>query len=60
MFEHLLSPLGVAQPPESIAEAVTAYREARGARERDLGAAVPRALEEAVLPRLESAGLLAE
>ncbi len=58
MLEHLLSPLGVDEPPASIAGAVAAYRAARDAREHELGVAVPRALEEAVLLRLESAGLL--
>ena len=57
MFEHLLEPLGVTRAPESIADAVAAYRDARAARERELGIDVPRRPEEAVLPRLQAAGL---
>lgn len=57
MFEHLLGPLGVAQPPESIAEAVASYRDARAGREREFDIEVPRRLERAVLPRLEAIGL---
>jgi hypothetical protein len=57
MFEHLLGPLGVARPPGAIAETVAAYREARATREAEFGSVVPRQLEQAVLPRLEAAGL---
>jgi hypothetical protein len=58
MFDHLLGPLGVSRRPESIAEAVAAYRKARATREQELGVEVPRRVEEAVLPRLAAAGLL--
>ena len=57
MYEHLLEPLGVERPPATVADAVDAYRAARDERERELGVQVPRAAEEAVLPRLRSAGL---
>ena len=57
MFEHLLGPLGVSRPPESIAKAVAVYRQARAKREHELGVEVPRQLEEAVLARLRAAGL---
>lgn len=57
MFDHLLRPLGVAQPPATIAEAVGGYLAARDAREAELGVRVGRALQEAVLPRLRAAGL---
>ena len=52
LFDHLLSPLGVAIPPDSVAEAVAAYREARAAAERRFGCDVPRELEAAVAPAL--------
>ena len=58
MFEHLLRPLGVASPPASIADAVESYCAARDARELELAVTVPRRVEEAVLPRLELAGLV--
>jgi len=58
MFEHLLRPLGVASPPETIAEAVAGYREALADRERDLGVDISTSLGEAVLARRRSAGIL--
>ena len=60
MFEHLLGPLGVAQPPATIDEAVHSYLAARDAREAELGVTVGRELQEAVLPRLRDAGLVDE
>jgi hypothetical protein len=48
LFEHLLAPLWATARPESVAEAVAVYREARAAAERRLGVDVPRELEEAV------------
>jgi hypothetical protein len=60
MFEHLLGPLGVAEPPATIDETVRAYLAARDAREAGLGVTVGRELQEAVLPRLRAAGLVDE
>jgi hypothetical protein len=57
MFEHLLGPLGVAEAPPSIGDAIERYRTARAARESEFGIEVPRRVEAAVLPRLEAAGL---
>lgn len=51
---HLLGPLGAAREPSSVAEAVAAYREARGRTERQLGFVVDRAVERAVAPSLPS------
>jgi hypothetical protein len=59
LVEHLLGPLGVGRPPATIDEAVSAYLAARDAREAELGVRVPRALQQAVLPRLRAAGLVA-
>ena len=58
MFEHLLRPLGVAERPQTIVEAIAGYRESRGVRERELGVLVPTLLEEAVLRRLGAASLV--
>jgi predicted nucleotidyltransferase len=55
MYEHLLRPVGLAEPPATIAEAIERYRAARSECERELGVQVPRAAEEAVLPRLLAA-----
>jgi hypothetical protein len=49
MSEHLLRPLGVADVPASIEDAIAAYRAARDRRETELGGAVPRRLEREVL-----------
>ena len=54
MYEHLLQPLGAEHPAATIAEAVDAYRTTRDRHERKLGVHVPRAAEEAVLPRLRA------
>jgi len=59
MFEHLLGPLGVERPPATIDRAVRAYLAARDVREAELGVTIGRELQEAVLPRLRAAGLLA-
>ena len=58
MYDHLLQPLGVPERPATIADAVETYRAARGERERELAVRVPRAAEEAVLPRLRQAAVL--
>ena len=50
LFAHLLGPMGVPAVPNSIADAVSAYREARDQLERRFHATVPRHLERAVLP----------
>jgi predicted nucleotidyltransferase len=52
LFGHLLGPLGLTTRPDSVAEAVAAYREARAAAERRFGCEVPRELEAAVAPAL--------
>lgn len=59
LYEHLLGPLGVKEPPRSIAEAVDRYMAARAARERELGEAVATALQDAVLTRLSAVRLVA-
>jgi predicted nucleotidyltransferase len=51
LFGHILEPLGVEEPPGSVAEAVEAYRDARDQAERRFGA-VSRAAERAVAPSL--------
>ena len=58
MHEHLLDPLGVAEPPATLSEAAERYVEARAARERELGVEVDRRLGDAVTARLRSAKLL--
>ena len=50
MFELLLRPLGVADQPRSLSEAVTAYLSARSALEASFGVRVPRTLEREVGP----------
>ena len=57
MWEYLLRPLGVAEPPGTIAAAVEAFRAARARRERELGVAVPKEPGRTVLARLRAAGL---
>jgi hypothetical protein len=52
LLEHLLGPLGVTTRPDSVAQAVASYREARAAAERRFGCEVPRELEAAVAPAL--------
>jgi hypothetical protein len=49
---HLLAPLGVQQPPSSVAEAVASYRAARGRAEARFGRSVSRDVERAVAPAL--------
>jgi predicted nucleotidyltransferase len=49
MSAHLLRPLGVAEVPGSIEEAIAAYRSARDRRESELGVTVSRRLEREVL-----------
>lgn len=52
LFTHLLGQLGATARPSTIAEAVDAYREARGQLEAKLGVTVPRDLEKEVAPAL--------
>jgi Nucleotidyltransferase domain len=52
MHEHLLGPMGVADAPASLTEAVGAYRAAREECERRLGAHVSRNAENTVIPVL--------
>jgi hypothetical protein len=52
MHEHLLAPLGLRDPPNSIDEAVETYRRARNAAEQRFGCRVDRRLETEVLPAL--------
>lgn len=56
LFRHLLGPLGVTSRPESVAEAVAAYRVARDRAERRFGCRVPRELETAVADAVASPG----
>jgi hypothetical protein len=48
MFEHILHPLGVGEPPASLDTAVSSYLAARDRLEREFGVTVPRALEREV------------
>jgi hypothetical protein len=50
MHRLMLSPMGAAEPPASVAEAVDAYVAARERLEHDYGIEVPRALEREVRP----------
>ncbi len=50
MSEHLLQPMGVAEVPRSIEEAVAAYDEARARLEERFGVSVPRRLDQEVRP----------
>jgi hypothetical protein len=52
LSEHLLVPMGVAEPPSSLDDAVTRYVAARDRLERSLGVEVPRELERAVRPAI--------
>jgi hypothetical protein len=54
LFEHLLEPLGAEAVPNSVAEAVLAYRHLRSRAEERYGRSVPRGLEEAVAPALRA------
>ena len=54
LFGHLLGPLGAEQAPSSVANAVAAYRAARGRAESRFGRTVSRELERAVAPSLPS------
>jgi hypothetical protein len=56
MHEHLLSPMGVTSPPESLSDAVTAYRGARDEWEGRLRSAVPRIVEDTVIPAMLPTG----
>lgn len=49
LHEHLLQPVGVTPAPDTIDQAVTAYRIAREEWERQLEMRIPRAAEEAVM-----------
>jgi hypothetical protein len=48
LWRHLLSPLGVARPPSTLARALKSYLRARQAAEAELGIEVPRVLEREV------------
>ena len=48
LWRHLLGPLGVEEPPSTLATAVRSYVEARQAAEVELGVEVPRRLEREV------------
>jgi hypothetical protein len=48
LWRHLLGPLGIGEPPSTLAEALSSYLEARGAAEAELGVRVPRRLEREV------------
>ena len=56
MFDLLLEPLGVADRPRSVAEAVSSYLDARATLESGFGIRVPRELEDAVRPVLSPGG----
>jgi predicted nucleotidyltransferase len=49
LFAHILGPLGVAQRPSSIFDAVAAYQDARAEAEERFGCRVPRDLEAEVI-----------
>ena len=55
MFDHLLGPLGVDDPPRTLAQAAGEYRRARDRREREFGVRVTRVREREVLPLLRDA-----
>ena len=48
LFDHLLEPLGATAAPDSVADAVTIYRDGRAGTERRFSCKVPRELETAV------------
>jgi hypothetical protein len=52
LFDHLLAPLGVEQPPTSVGDAIDRYREARRSAEDRLDVQVPRRLETEVMESL--------
>ncbi len=52
LYEHLLAPLGVSEPPSTLGQAVASYRYARDASERRLGYTVARTAEQVVAPVL--------
>ena len=52
MFERMLRPMGVADPPETVGEALDAYLHARDRLEREFGISVPRTLEREVRPAI--------
>jgi predicted nucleotidyltransferase len=52
MWDHILRPLGVGQPPRTLEEATTQYLAARDQWERRLRLSVPRDLEREILPRI--------
>jgi predicted nucleotidyltransferase len=56
LFHHLLGPLGATDTPDSVAAAVSAYRDARAAAERRFSCEVPRELEAAVADAVARAG----
>jgi hypothetical protein len=55
MFDHLLGPMGVDDPPRTLEGAAQTYRGARDGRERELGVRVTRVREREVLPVVSSA-----
>jgi hypothetical protein len=55
MFDHLLGPMGADEVPESIPDAVEAYRRLRDRREREFGVRVTRVREAEVLPVVSDA-----
>jgi hypothetical protein len=54
MFEHMLEPMRVGEPPVSLDAAVSDYLVARDQLERELGVTVPRTLEREVLRALSA------
>ena len=52
LTQHLLAPLGVRQTPDSVAAAISAYRDARCRAERCFGVQLPRDLENEVASTL--------
>jgi hypothetical protein len=58
MWRHLLRPLGAARPPATLLQAITSYRRLLHQHEQRFCLAVPRDLGEAVITRLQAAGLL--
>lgn len=50
MYELMLAPMGVDEPPQSVPEALHAYLAARDRLEREFGISVPRTLEREVCP----------
>ena len=58
MWQHLLNPLGAARPPATQRQAITSYLRLRHQHEQRLRVTVPRDLGDAVIIRLQTAGLL--